>query len=388
MRKFALARAMIESKAPYFSSTIRKLVLVEAPGLGTMGITPNFVLYADYKWCEGLEVEFLASILIHEIYHNLSSHSARALDLIAPINHEIANWAADMSINPMLIKAGWRLPDDALLPSNFHLPTGKSMEFYYYELMRKYKDMAKTHNSVTNGNCGSGASGKASEFEKTLDPKLGLEPQDAEDAIDTCLQEMVKQQGMGSLPGDLQDRVKQKLVEKKIPWERITRAFTQRSLGSKTVGGNDFSMSRVSKRSYAVGIMRPGMVDIKPTVCVIIDTSGSMTQTVAKVLGYISDMIRRLNLDNVHLIQADTEVHESKKVSLKELKDFTVKGCGGTRFDDALIEAKKVGANITMYITDGDGYLGQKHHIQNLLWLIVDSYKKIDMPIGRTVIVE
>jgi predicted metal-dependent peptidase len=125
------------------SSALIALIPREWPGLGTLGVTKNSILLFDPEVLKKWAVPEIAGVLLHEVAHVLRLHHAR---FSGCTDHNLANIAQDLSINPDLIKMGYKLPprDDIqppqpLLPTNpdINLPENLTAEEYYRRLMQQ-----------------------------------------------------------------------------------------------------------------------------------------------------------------------------------------------------------------------------------------------------------
>ncbi len=137
----SIARVRVIEHFPYFHSAILGLVLKEAPGLGTIGVTPKGHLLYDPVAVEKWTVKQTTGALIHELMHVLFEHHDRCEAIFG--DHELFNIASDLPINMEILQMGseLELPPDCITCKSFTppLPEGKVAEEYYWMLKERYK---------------------------------------------------------------------------------------------------------------------------------------------------------------------------------------------------------------------------------------------------------
>lgn len=124
--RLGVARMIARQRAPYFRKALLNCWYIEKPGLGTVAITEDFILYYDpvvFEWWDDEEVAF---VLVHEIYHPLMRHFARG----AGVPKEKLNIAADLADNQAVKAMGFKPVPGALFPEQYALPPNLSLEQY------------------------------------------------------------------------------------------------------------------------------------------------------------------------------------------------------------------------------------------------------------------
>lgn len=143
---FGAGRLVARTKAKYMKALLYSLSPIEAPGLGTVGVTEHGVLMVDWdfivaviKNCNGnLEKAALqlGGILVHECFHVLLNHCKRSRGK----DPKVSNMADDMSFNPAIIDMGLDLPDGefrGMFPQDFGWERGLTADAYYDLLMKQ-----------------------------------------------------------------------------------------------------------------------------------------------------------------------------------------------------------------------------------------------------------
>lgn len=144
----------VKVKAPYMAAIILAFAPVDAPGLGTIGVTEHGVLMIDWEFIaklgdgrpDGMQAtEEMAGLLVHEAFHVLLKHGKRGR--VAGRDRQLDNDAADLAINPGCIDMGCKLPGGGpgvtpehplhgMYPEDLGWPRGETTD-QYYERLRK-----------------------------------------------------------------------------------------------------------------------------------------------------------------------------------------------------------------------------------------------------------
>ena len=432
--KIGLGRAIIRSRAPYMMSMLLTFVPIEVEGTATMGVTDSLIWFYDPNWILTITDEELAGALNHEINHVLREHLPRSLSYP---DKDLWNKAADCTINPDLLDNGWKLPH-FVIPKMYGLPDNLTAE-EYYDLLQEKKDKAQKQlqkmlqkavgggdspapgtegkqkgkggkggkgggdspgqpgsgdgeadpdapGQPCAGSCG-GAAGnpKLEELENKLNAQ-GIGRSDAEKkaaAIQTAadIKEHIQAHGRGSVPGHLAELADKILEPPVIPWKNKLKYIIRKTVGQIQAGGKDYSLRRPSKRSFTRGMLRPGLIEQKPVVVMILDTSGSMglhTQIKSSLREAVGVM-RALGIDTVYFLEADIEVAgKTKRMRLQDIVGgLEIHGRGGTSFIPAIAEIQKLKPrpNLAIYYTDGDGQAPDVAPTNMaFIWCILESY--------------
>jgi predicted metal-dependent peptidase len=96
-RTLAEARLFLRQHVPFFTTAIVSLVPREAPGLGTLGVTRDYVLHFDPEWLAAQGPYRTAALLLHEIAHPMRGHHRRLMETFGA---ELGNLGGDLAINP------------------------------------------------------------------------------------------------------------------------------------------------------------------------------------------------------------------------------------------------------------------------------------------------
>lgn len=443
--KISYARHAVIFEAPYFASVVQGFVYVPLPGVRTMLCTPKMVLGYDPAWVKVATVKQLAADIVHEVHHLLRKHFERAGLLADP---HLFNIAGDLTINPDLRDGGWELAGEdtvcpAIFPAHYKLPEGLSTEEYYAKLLQMKADgtlprrkpsqgqngknqdgqgsaspapagqqaadtsqtggpgaqgsQDDSGSGVCSGHCGGIAGGTDDpRLEAALDASEGrseVEIRNIAKRAAADIKAHVERHGRGTLPSDIADIAKKLIEEPHVRWQSELAHVLYHASGRVQSGGDDFSMARPSKRSYARGIPRPGMIEHQPEVGIIRDSSGSMSnRQLTDCTREAYHIVQSLGIDEVWYADADAAVAMPwKRVSsqfFRNLKD--VYGRGGTDFRPGIAAAQKLfpRPDILVYCTDGDGY-APEHPPQGMtvVWALMGDRCKAPAKWGKAIIV-
>jgi predicted metal-dependent peptidase len=382
---------------PFYSHYFLGLIYVECQEVETMGVTAKLVLYYNSEWvCSLASAEVLATVLSHEVYHLDRKHIQRKGD------REPRRWniSCDLSINHHLKEQGRPLPERGAYIEDLGFPPDKIPEEYYEMLEgdnppEGLQDLLE-NGTVMAGACG-GIAGNIEEIEIELNEKYGRTSADKkiiETQVKSDMEDYAKAHGQGSIPGHWAQRIQQEREAAKVPWRRLLPAIIKRATGRLISGRADYSLSRPSKRSYLVGIPRPGLIDHKYEAAVVLDTSGSMgTEELKESLRETAGILQQTGLDSLWFIQADQDVAaKPTQIQVRDLRDVEIHGRGGTSFIPALEAVNKLRPrpDIVLYFTDGWGEAPkQPPSNMEVVWCIVStSDSKRPAPWGHLVRIE
>jgi predicted metal-dependent peptidase len=406
--KISYARQAVVFAEPYFASIVHGFVYVPMEGIRTMLCTPKLVLGYDPEWVRLASIKELAADIAHEVQHFMRKHFERTGKLNDPV---LFNLAADLAINPDLRNAGYELADEksarpAIFPKHYNLPEGLSTEEYYTLLQQMQAAGTlgtmggSAGNGICSGNCGGIAGGADHEsMSAALDAKEGrneIEIISISKRAADDIKRHIETHGRGKLPKSIAEFAQALIEEPHVRWQAELAHVIRSTSGRIQSGGEDFSMSRPSKRSFVRGLVRPGMVEYQPEVCIVRDTSGSMnTKQLTDCTRESYHIMQALGIDEVWFADADANVAMPwKRVGpafFRNLKD--AHGRGGTSFIPAIAAASKLSPrpDLLIYCTDGDGDAPKcPPQGMSVVWaIIMGGYARAKAPAhwGHTVVV-
>lgn len=403
-QRMALSRTILFEKAPYISTTAYGFIPYIVPGLadvapGPVAVTKGLVLMADPVWVLEVTAEQLAGVFCHEAWHILND--MERLEALMRINKDFAGLSADIAINGPMVKAGWDLPEP-VLPADFDFPEGKTMEEYFELFQQKYGgknnngDGTPKAEKICRGCCGGVMGNPIDEvLEAEADKAFGRSELDVERIKEQTKTDINKHEtsyGRGSIPGGMVELAKVKKRRPLIDWKIQLNRVIRKTTGRMVSGRSDFSLKRPSKRSFLRSILRPGMVDRKPEIALIEDTSGSMRKPqLHAARNEEIAILERLGVDEVWHLQADVSLAcNPHRARIRDLPIMNFYGRGGTSFVHSIMACERLRPkpDIIIYLTDGDG-TAARHPPRGIevVWCIVPSpYQSRPAPWGHLVV--
>lgn len=425
----ASARKLARDAYPYFTVGLLRSRYVAAPGLGTLGVTPNFTIYFDPEFVVNLcnasgysNTAPLAFILVHEMMHPLRKHSTRTNAMLKTLHlegctlteqqvREMMNIAGDMEINDDIVKGPLQWPTDGVLPSSKGFADGKTMEEYMRLLMQQ-PPSSKSNQGASNkpgsgAPCGSGAGNPApgEPEEKQAQGGDGAKQGSAYDAVANTDSEanMIRKltaeavrdaanKNPGSVPGEWAMWADSELSPPKVCWQDQL-AHVLRGCVAYRAGMIERTYSRFNRKQGGLGFgsQAPRLCSWRapvPRVGIAIDTSGSMSGTpieqgIAEAVGILAACEAE-----VTLLVGDATLGSIRTVrSVKDMTDALVGG-GGTDFRPVVRAAEKVqpALDVLVYVTDGcgpaptdapDGF--------DFIWLLVGAHAQTPATWGTVI---
>jgi predicted metal-dependent peptidase len=205
-----------------------------------------------------------------------------------------------------------------------------------------------------------------------------------------AIKEHLQSLGRGNAAGAWSELIQMSDETFEVPWDVLLSTVLSQAMEQIKVGGSDYSMRRLSKRSYAVGFPRPGLVDYDPVLWLVVDSSGSMgTKQLGVALKVCADVIQQTGLTQVYYLDADAKVQrEPIPVTAQDLYQMEILGRGGTDFRPAIEKAKKAipRPDALVYLTDGDGTApADAPEYIEVIWVVVPTSKTKPAAWGQTI---
>ncbi|MDT5029395.1 MAG: hypothetical protein QOE61_5821 [Micromonosporaceae bacterium] len=275
VEKLFAARLHAARVRPYLATALFALHAVQSRRVPTMAVDPHWRCYVSSMFVDRTPLEELAGVWVHEVSHLLRDHHGRSdrvalqRGLTGPGERLRMNIAADCEINDDVFGDGLVQPEGAVQPGLLGLSEGELMEDY----LRQFRLGPYTQGLVWL-DCGSGADGLERQWDLGTDDAHGLSPQER----DTVRFRVA--QGVTAHPGNVPKgwrRWAEEAFHPPQPWRELLGAAI-RSAASGPGAGEDYTYGRPSRRAAGLpGVVLPSLRRRPPTVCVIIDTSGSVS---------------------------------------------------------------------------------------------------------------
>ncbi|MFE6484894.1 VWA-like domain-containing protein [Streptomyces sp. NPDC057757] len=352
--KLFAARLHAARVRPYLATALFALHTVESRTVPTMAVDRYWRCYVSPAFVARMPVEDLAGVWVHEVSHLLRDHHgrsdrvARERGLTGPGERLRMNIAADCEINDDVFGDGLVRPEGAVHPGSLRLPEGELMEDY----LRRFSLGPLTQDLVWL-DCGSGADGLDREWELGPDGAYGLSAQERD------LVRFRVAQGINARPGSTPQgwkRWAEEAFHPPQPWRELLGAAV-RLAASGSGAGEDYTYGRPSRRSAGMpGVVLPSLRRRPPRVCVVIDTSGSVSDTeLGSALLEVAAISRAVGgrRDLVTVVPCDASARIAHPLCRAE--GIPLVGGGGTDLRTGFAKALRTGPgpDVIVALTDG-----------------------------------
>ncbi|MFC4126820.1 vWA domain-containing protein [Nocardia rhizosphaerae] len=344
------ARLQAVRARPYLATALYALHLVASRAVPTMGVDRYWRCYVSPVFVARTPVEELASVLVHEVSHLLRDHHgrsdryARAKELSGPAERLRMNIAADAEINDDAFGDGLVQPAWVVTPATLRLREGQLMEDYLanFTLGQLTEEFAWL-------DCGSGADGLDRDWELGPDGADGLSEQERE-----AVRFRVAQ-GISGRCGDAPRgwrRWAEETLHPPQPWRDLLGAAI-RSAAASSGACADYTYRRPARRGAALpGVVLPSLRSTPPRVCVVIDTSASVSDLeLGSALLEVAAISRAVGRDKVSVLSCDAAAHIAHPICRAE--SIPLIGGGGTDLRAGFARAVRTGPDVVVVLTDG-----------------------------------
>ena len=392
VEKLTTARIGLLLKAPFFGNMATRMQLVDASDWCPTAATNGRTFFYNKDFVTKLSVKKLEFLFGHEILHCVFDHFGR----LGSRDPRLANIAQDYAVNQILVdeRIGDKITEvDICLDSKFRGLAweeiydqlfGKLEKMSMEDLLKQLGDQLDEHLKEDDG-AGNG------EKEGEGNGKPTISKADAQAIRDEIKQAMIQSAaaaGAGKTPAGIQRMIKD-LTEPKMDWRQLVRQEIQ------SIVRNDYSFTRVNRKSMHSGAILPGMKEATTIdVAIAIDMSGSIGDVDARVfLSEIKGIMDQYEDFKIDLWCFDTDIYNHKAVThdnAHDLEEYEPAGGGGTDFEANWEFMKEQGLQPKKFIMFTDGYpcggWGDPDYCDTLF--IVKGNTSAESPFGQTVIYE
>jgi predicted metal-dependent peptidase len=445
---FSAGRLLARSKAKYMKAILLAFAPVEAPGLGTIGVTEHGILMLDWEFFRQVAAQSgspeqaakrAGGLLVHEAFHVLLKHGKRSKKRK---DARRSNMADDMSFNDAVIDMGLELPEGELrgcFAADYGWERGLPSDVYYERLGQLPPQPGQGGSGgqdpqpggapgapqagagTPGGTPGQGAPAKgppgAGQAADGATPKAGGgwcgscagrampgEPPGTTPGARSKgdLERIARQvaravqeeasSGRGTVPGFLRRWADELLTPPEVPWEQELGHACRNAMAWRP-NCVDHKYDAPSRRQWGVGF-GPGKPVLPrfrmpvPNVAVIVDTSGSMgTEQLSKAISETAGILRAVGA-NVTFVTCDATVHGVTKVKSAKEALANLKGGGGTSMQPAIEAVMRLlpRPEVMVCITDlYIGHPGPQPRGCKMIWVGVGEHQGTDPPWGKVI---
>ena len=376
-------RARLVEREPYLVTAIMSVVTIEKPGMmrgkgwgvaGTVApfaITDGWVMYYDPEviqhWINtesnaAVICEWLSMFMAHELGHVLRDHGAR--QRVGMFHPRKFNRSCDFEINDDILAAGYKSPPDfpglnpetdPFIPKESRKAGLTAEEYYYLDTWEPGDD----EEGMCAGGSGAG-SPMEGESDDEADAKSPQQSNNIKKQTAAAIQKAASS-GRGEVPGGWARWAEGELKPPVISWQDQLRMGICTAV-EYVRGMVELSYTRPSRRqatwgySYTSPIM-PGWRAPKPSVMIVIDTSGSMgEEELSRSVSEVKGILDHMDVD-VTLMTNDADIHGPVQ-KISSVSEIALHGGGGTDFRPPFQYIKDKmdpKPSICVFITDGMG---------------------------------
>lgn len=329
-----------------------------------MSVTEDGTIFVSPKILDRPTDE-VSWILLHELLHILYNHFGRGKGFVP----DVWELAAELEINDFVPYPPLKRPFGVLIPEEVGLPSGKTAEWYYHQLVinQKLTERVKRRRQELFNPCG-GVERSAS------DEKILLEM-----SVEEVISALKTVKDIGNLPKTLCELI--------IKGKRETSLITYLSelenfIHSSLSGRYRWKFNLPSRRFYGE-IKPPKVILSSPTVAVVLDISSSMSH---KEISSSLQTIRGL----VSSYQGEVVIYVANVDIVKEISvdDDVIPAGGGTSMRQSIISLTQNGDyQAVIVFTDGYTDYPEPHEVNftPILWVLTSPNDEFRPPWGKTV---
>jgi len=332
--KLVTARVGLLLKASFFGNLATRLKLVNADEWCGTAATDGRNFYYNSRFIKMLKTKEIEFLFGHEVLHCVYDHFGRRGDR----DPQIWNIANDFCVNGDLVKhkVGELITTvPALYDTKYD---GMSSEEVFDDLMKNAKKLNmsdlidKMIDEHLDGEGDADGEGDGEGNGKGR-PKLSEEERRAirDEIKEAMLAAAATVDGAGNIPAGVR-RIIQDLTEPKMNWRELLRMQLESTIKS------DYTWMRASRKGWHMDAVMPGMkLDPMIDIALFIDASGSMNENMLKdILSETANIMESFPAYKIHVVTFDTECYNPQQYdseNLDDIRDYEVKGGGGTDFD-------------------------------------------------------
>lgn len=356
--KIDKALSLLVLDHPVFASMVLEQVIVEdTSGATRTASTNGHTIKYNPEFVETLTVDEVMFLLAHEGLHPCMLHHIREHGR----DHGKWNKAADYELNPLLIAAGMKMPEQGLYNKEWG-DAGLNAERIY--TMLPEEDKGEGH--------GQGEGDGDWNIGDVEQPATADKTQVENEAKERLGRAVQVGRMMGKLPASLARYADGIINPQESPLDTLRRFFTE------SQAKDDYSWKKPNRRFVAQEIYLPSLYsESMGEMIIAVDTSGSIgDRELALFAGYLNAVLQEVKPLKVHVVYADAEVNQVEEF-LPENYPVTLKAVGGGGTDFAPVFdwalAQGIQPACLVYLTDLYGSFPPYEPGYPVLWMTLDE---------------
>jgi predicted metal-dependent peptidase len=375
LEKLTGARIALLLKQPFFGNMATRMQLQEADWCPTAA-TDGRNFYYNPEFIDSLSPKETEFLIGHEVLHIVFDHFLRQ-DM-----REKQPWnvSTDYAVNQVLTDENiGEMPtgdNKGLLDSKYKDWNAEKI----YEDVMKDKDKQKQQTIDMHIDFESGKATVRDQDGNKIKVDLEINKEDVKkikDEIRHSVLQSAQVAGKGKTPKSIRGLIEE-LTEPVINWRELLRQQIQ------SVIKNDYSFSRINRKTQHSGIVLPGMIqDETIDIAIAVDTSGSIEEKkLNEFMSEIQGIMEEYQDYKMKVWCFDTEVHNPQEFTAddgNEITDYKPAGFGGTDFMANWEWMKKEGYEPKKLVVFTDGETWNEWGDENYCdtcWIIHSYYKE------------
>ena len=373
------AKARLTMTHPYFGMLASRLKHEPGEEIRAYGSNGRRFLY-NPAFMEKRSLEEVMFILTNAVMHHVLSHQQRRLGR----KGSLWQLATDYAINNLLAQNGVDIPQGANYNQEFKGMYAEEIydllkEEYYSGLGDAFDDAA---DSAPGARVPGDVEGEGDE-NPMGNPAAMLEELAAEAEAEweyaaSLAKEVANRKS--AMPTGM-ERLAKKVKARDVDWRFELYNAVNRHMR------NNYAFMPPNKKHIYRGIALPSLTSDTLSLCVAVDTSGSIDE---ELLGAFMEEFKSIMQNfpavRIELLIADARVHAHHTFQGGEKMDFPLKGGGGTDYRPVFeyIDANLPMTTMLLYFTDGDGWFPRIPPAYEVLWALSRPAK---VPFGRGLVI-
>ena len=346
------------------------------PDQETESVKTNGIdIFINPDWFMQLDADSRVYALLHATMHVALQHPSR----MQSRQQKLWMAASDYTVNLALHDYGVKIPNDALINTDYRNKTTEKIYEHLLELQKEgEQEPEPDHNDLMkppiNPNKGDG-DGDGDGEGNSPQSSFG-DMQEFQDKVEDLLNNSKTQAKMGDgfdpngLPHELQ-RIFNDLEKPLMPWNKILARFLNQA------AKNNYSWTKPNRRFLPMDIYLPSMSsEGLDRIDFIVDTSGSISDhQFNQFISEVDKVLKQFKPESIGFSQFDQMYHGTEIVSsTTDARKLEFKGGGGTRIDTTLEAVSEMNTKCIIIFTDG--YMSVDHLPKPkmpVVWAIYDN---------------
>lgn len=371
------AKSLLSVKNPYFGMLASRLAHEANESVSSYASNGKRFIY-NTQFLERCSVEEVMFILTNAVMHHVLAHQQRRLNR----RGRVWQLATDYAINNLLAKNGVKIPQGANYNTEYELMYAEEI----YEALKNDLNIGEGDAfSESNDSAPKGAmSDQLSDDEQSfssidgISDEMGVQDESQWQYAAAIAQEVAQRKG--AMPLGM-ERLGKKIKPSDVDWRFELYNAINRHMR------NNYAFMPPNKKHIHRGIALPSLTSDTLSLCVAIDTSGSIDDA---LLGAFMEEFKTIMQNfpsvKIELIVADAKVHAHHTFISGDKMDFRLKGGGGTDYRPTFdyVEANLPMTTMLLYFTDGEGSFPRIPPNYDVLWALS---RKAKIPFGRALVI-